>query len=61
MTPDTEVIENLVGQQYPYGFVTPLDTDIVPRDVSEGVIRLISAKKDSPSGCWTGGSPLRTR
>ena len=48
MTPDTEVIENLVGRQYPYGFVTPLDTDVAPRGISEGVIRLISSKKDEP-------------
>jgi hypothetical protein len=32
----------------PYGFVTPLDTDIAPRGIGESVIRLISAKKDEP-------------
>ncbi len=48
MTPDAEVIENLVGRQYPFGFVTPLDTDVAPRGISEGVIRLISSKKVEP-------------
>jgi hypothetical protein len=36
------------SQEYQYGFSTDLDTDAVPKGLSEDVIRLISAKKHEP-------------
>jgi len=48
MTVGTDVVGDLSGREYPYGFVTELETDIVPRGINEGVIRSISAKKDEP-------------
>ena len=39
--------EELSGQ-YKYGFVTEIDSDIVPKGVDEDVIRLISSKKEEP-------------
>jgi Fe-S cluster assembly protein SufB len=42
-------IESLVNKEYPYGFVTDVETDTIPRGLSEDVIRLISAKKNEPS------------
>lgn len=43
--------EQIIGDatgEYKYGFVTDIDTDIVPKGLSEDVIRLISAKKGEP-------------
>ncbi len=40
--------EDLVDQEYKYGFVTEVEQDIVPPGLSEDVIRLISAKKGEP-------------
>src|SRR5512141_893420 len=42
-------IETLVNKEYPYGFVTDVETDTIPRGLSEDVVRLISAKKNEPS------------
>jgi Fe-S cluster assembly protein SufB len=41
-------IEALVNKEYPYGFVTDVETDTIPRGLSEDVIRLISSKKNEP-------------
>ncbi len=40
--------EDIVGQEYKYGFVTDVEQDVVPPGLSEDVIRLISAKKGEP-------------
>ncbi len=42
-------IESLVNQDYKYGFVTDIEADVIPRGLSEDVIRLISAKKGEPA------------
>jgi Fe-S cluster assembly protein SufB len=41
-------IQELTSRQYKYGFVTDIETDTVPRGLSEDVIRIISAKKNEP-------------
>jgi Fe-S cluster assembly protein SufB len=41
-------IETLVNREYPYGFVTDIESDTIPRGLSEDVVRLISAKKGEP-------------
>jgi Fe-S cluster assembly protein SufB len=41
-------IESLVNREYPYGFVTDIEADTIPRGLNEDVVRLISAKKDEP-------------
>ena len=41
-------VRELANREYQYGFVTDLDTDVVPRGLNEDVIRLISAKKNEP-------------
>jgi hypothetical protein len=41
-------IEDITGQEYKYGFTTDVQTDIIPRGLSEEVVRLISAKKNEP-------------
>ena len=44
----TNTIEALANQEYKWGFVTDIESDAIPRGLSEDVIRLISAKKKEP-------------
>jgi Fe-S cluster assembly protein SufB len=48
MTTATSTIEELANREYKYGFVTDVETDTVPRGLSEDIIRAISAKKKEP-------------
>jgi Fe-S cluster assembly protein SufB len=41
-------IETLVNREYPYGFVTEVETDTIGRGLNEDVIRVISQKKNEP-------------
>ncbi|MDJ0851612.1 MAG: Fe-S cluster assembly protein SufB [Myxococcota bacterium] len=41
-------LEQLANKDYEWGFTTDVEQDIVPPGLDEGVIRLISAKKDEP-------------
>ncbi|MGV0028650.1 Fe-S cluster assembly protein SufB [Phormidesmis priestleyi] len=41
-------VQNLVNQPYKYGFVTDIESDTIPRGLSEEMVRLISAKKEEP-------------
>ncbi|HEY9655410.1 MAG TPA: Fe-S cluster assembly protein SufB, partial [Crinalium sp.] len=41
-------VQNLVNQPYKYGFITNIESDTIPRGLSEDVVRLISAKKEEP-------------
>ncbi len=42
------VLQNLIDQPYRHGFVTDIESDTVPKGLSEEVIRQISRKKDEP-------------
>ncbi|MDE6654842.1 MAG: Fe-S cluster assembly protein SufB, partial [Muribaculaceae bacterium] len=42
------MLSDATSGEYKYGFVTDIDTDIIPRGLSEEVIRLISHKKGEP-------------
>jgi Fe-S cluster assembly protein SufB len=44
----TSTIAELANREYKHGFVTDIETDTIPRGLSEDVIRLISAKKSEP-------------
>jgi Fe-S cluster assembly protein SufB len=44
-----KIIGELEGREYKYGFVTDIDTETIPRGLSEDIVRLISAKKGEPS------------
>jgi Fe-S cluster assembly protein SufB len=48
MSTSTDVIERLANTEYKYGFVTEVEQDIVPKGLSEDVVRLISEKKGEP-------------
>jgi Fe-S cluster assembly protein SufB len=44
----TNTIETFANQEYKWGFVTDIDSESIPRGLSEDVVRLISAKKNEP-------------
>ncbi|HJU49478.1 MAG TPA: Fe-S cluster assembly protein SufB, partial [Pseudogulbenkiania sp.] len=48
MASTTSKLDELINQEYKHGFFTSVETDTVPRGLSEDVIRLISAKKAEP-------------
>lgn len=41
-------VKTLVNQPYKYGFITEIESDTIPRGLSEDVVRLISSKKNEP-------------
>ena len=41
-------MHELANREYKYGFVTPFETDQVPKGLNEDMVRLISAKKKEP-------------
>ncbi|NJL88541.1 MAG: Fe-S cluster assembly protein SufB [Coleofasciculaceae cyanobacterium SM2_1_6] len=41
-------VKTLVNQPYKYGFVTDIESDSIPKGLSEDVVRLISSKKNEP-------------
>ncbi len=44
----SETIEELVSQEYKYGFTTDIESDTIPPGLSEEVVRIISKKKNEP-------------
>ncbi len=48
MKEEMDVLEQTVASEYKYGFVTDIETDVVPKGLDEDVIRLISVKKNEP-------------
>ena len=47
MTPP-ETINDLTSQEYKYGFVTDIESDTIPRGLNEGIVRMISERKQEP-------------
>lgn len=45
---DRGLINDVTSSEYKYGFVTDIDTDIIPKGINEDVVRLISQKKGEP-------------
>ena len=41
-------LHSLVNQPYKHGFVTDIESEVVPKGLNEEVIRMISAKKEEP-------------
>jgi len=41
-------IQNIVNQPYKHGFVTDIESEVVPKGLNEDIIRLISSKKEEP-------------
>ncbi|MDE7443740.1 MAG: Fe-S cluster assembly protein SufB, partial [Muribaculaceae bacterium] len=43
-----DILDNVTGDDYKYGFTSDIDSDIIPPGLNEDVIRLISQKKGEP-------------
>src|SRR5215218_7578982 len=48
MSTSTETIEDLATREYKYGFYTDVESETIPKGLSEDVVRLISEKKGEP-------------
>jgi len=48
MTTETEQLQKLADEEYKYGFYTDIDAESLPPGLTEGVIGVISAKKEEP-------------
>ena len=45
---EKEILQDLTGEEYKYGFTTDIETDLIEKGLSEAVVRLISEKKGEP-------------
>ena len=45
---EEELLEKVTSVEYPYGFTTDIESDTIPKGLSEDVVRIISAKKNEP-------------
>ncbi|HOU73962.1 MAG TPA: Fe-S cluster assembly protein SufB [Tenuifilum sp.] len=43
-----KILEEVTGSEYKYGFVTNVETETIPKGLSEDIIRMISEKKGEP-------------
>ena len=43
-----KVLNDVTSGEYKYGFVTDIETDIIPKGLNEDIIRLISSRKEEP-------------
>ena len=48
MQDSNQILNELTKEDYKYGFVTHIDTDVIHRGLDEETIRIISAKKQEP-------------
>ena len=45
---EDELLNEVTSSEYKYGFTTDIESDTIPKGISEDVIRIISAKKKEP-------------
>lgn len=48
MAEELKMLEETVAKEYEYGFVTDIETELIPKGLNEDIIRLISKKKNEP-------------
>ncbi len=48
MNTDTQYLHDVADSDYEHGWVTEIEADTIPKGLNEGIIRLISSKKDEP-------------
>ena len=48
MSEQDKILEKVTSEDYKYGFVTDIETETIPKGLSEDVVRTISAKKEEP-------------
>jgi len=47
-TDDLDQLEKLTQTDYKYGFSSDIESETIPKGLNEGIVRIISAKKDEP-------------
>ena len=45
---EDKLLEKVTSTEYKYGFTTDIESDTIPKGLSEDVVRVISAKKNEP-------------
>ena len=45
---EEELLNEVTSSEYKYGFTTDIESDTIPKGISEEVVRIISAKKNEP-------------
>lgn len=45
---EVDIIDQVVSQEYKYGFTTNIEMDTAPKGLNEDIVRFISAKKNEP-------------
>ncbi|WP_341839281.1 Fe-S cluster assembly protein SufB [Chitinophaga caseinilytica] len=48
MSAEQDILQELAGREYEFGFETQIEMDIAPPGLNEDIIRFISAKKEEP-------------
>lgn len=48
MADSDDILEKVTGDDYKYGFVSPIESEAAPMGLSEDIVRYISAKKNEP-------------
>ena len=48
MNDQNKLLNEVTDRDYRFGFVTDIETDFIPKGLSEEVVRIISAKKEEP-------------
>jgi Fe-S cluster assembly protein SufB len=48
LTEEDKLLDEVTGAEYKYGFTTDIESDKIPKGLSEDVVRLISKKKNEP-------------
>lgn len=44
-------VQKILSQPYKYGFTTNVEVEEFPKGINDGVIKLISLKKNEPRSC----------
>jgi len=48
MSEEIDILKEVADQEYKYGFVTDIESDVAPKGLTEDTVRLISSKKNEP-------------
>jgi len=48
MQTESDLIEEVTGSEYKYGFITDIEQEFAPKGLNEDIVRFISAKKNEP-------------
>lgn len=48
MAEEVDIIDQVVSQEYKYGFTTDIEMETAPKGLNEDIVRFISAKKNEP-------------